>query len=66
MLAKCLGSLILLYVPYMIKTEFLQFRAAKPKGKYFKNPWNWIDIAGISLTTVITLTTIFGQQWIPA
>lgn len=51
---KLLGGLILLYTPFAVGTDILQLKYVKPV-KYFSNLWNWVDIAGVTITTMITL-----------
>ena len=64
LMSKVLGICVLLYLPYAFRTEYFQFRAAKPKKKYCCDTWNWVDISGISLTALITVQTVFDLDWI--
>jgi len=66
---KCLGITVLLLWSYNIFNEVKQARgtintSSKNCCDYFKSIWNWLDIAGLSLTLLITLHTMTEMTWL--
>ena len=59
---KVLGVASALLLVNSAITEFKQFhqlwKSGKP-GNYFRSVFNWIDLSGIVLTLLVTITTIF-------
>ena len=59
---KSMGGLVSLLLLYSVWIEYKQLSSKKNKCEYFTDPYNYLDVAGQTLTAFILVVTLTDRE----